>query len=416
MSCRAGLLMVSLLTLLVAAPALAGTRLEVLSTTRFQLRQDLDGARRAPLYEDLFASMRVGLPNRADFNAVAMMKLGTTIGSTGGDLDLYLLNGTVHWRRLKLGVTVGRQMLSTPAGLRIVDGVSANGRPHSRVRVSGGVGWLRDTEWNDLGGGALLVQGGASLHAIPGANAGLDVAFRAGPTTTPRVDGRLHADALLKLPLTPRPWITASMRFDTGQLRRIRGGVTFLPIGPLRFELLGRLDNAADHDGTMAERILADMTASVVGGGGAGARLRAGHNVIVSANYLLTGYRVSEAKATAGHSVDARVTWSREVFSVSADYMMRTSYGGSFHAIGARVDWVPHRIVGLRLAAQAVPYQKLNKPWRTAGWFRGEAAVRPVPEIEVAVGGEYRSSALMQHDFRLNARFVVHLLLFRKPA
>jgi hypothetical protein len=399
----------------VATPALAATRFEVLSTTRFQLRHDLDGARRAPLYEDLFASMRVGLKNRRDFNAVAMMKVGTTLGMTGGDLDLYLLNGTMHWRRLRLGLTFGRQMLSTPAGLRIVDGVSGNGRPHTKVRLNAAIGWLRDTEWDDLSGGALLVQGGGSVHFIPGANAGLDVAFRAGPTTSPRVDGRLHADALLKLPLTPRPWLMASMRFDTGQVRRVRGGVSFHPIGPLRFEVLGRLDNAADHDGTMAERILADMTSSVVGGGGVGARIRAPGGVLLSGNYLLTGYRVSEAKQTAGHSVDASARWGKEVFTLSVDYMLRSSYGGTFHAIGATLNYVPHRVVGLRFATQVVPYQKLSKPWKVAGWALGEAAIRPARQIEVALGGEYRTSALFQHDIRLNARLVVHLLFWQKP-
>ncbi len=411
-----GLLLVAILVFSAAAPASAATRFEVLSTTRFQLRQDLDGARRAPLYEDVFASMRVGLPNRADFNAVALMKLGTTIGSTGGDLDLYLLNGTVHWRRLKLGVTVGRQMLSTPAGLRIVDGVSMTGRPVSKLAVTAGVGWLRDTEWDDLNGGSLLVQGGASVHAIPGANAGIELAFRAGPDTTPRADGRLHADALLPLPLTPRPWVTASMRLDTGEVRRVRGGVTFQPIGPLRFEVLGRLDNAADHDGTMAERILADMTHSVVGGGGVGARVRSPDGVTLSANYLVTGYRVSEAKQTVGHSVDASVRWGHEVLTVNADYMLRTSYGGTFHAIGAGLGWVPHRVIGLRLATQVVPYQKLAKPWRLAGWVLGEAAIHPTAEVEIAVGGEYRTSALFQNDFRVNARLVLHLLVWRKPA
>jgi len=397
-------------------PASAATRIEVLSTTRFQLRHDLDGVRRAPLYEDLFASTRVGLPNRADFNGVALMKLGTTFGSVGGDFDLYLLNGTVHWRRLSLGVTAGRQMLQTPGGLRIVDGISLTGRPHAKVRLTAAAGWIRDTEWNDLDGGALLLQGGGSLHLLPGANAGLELALRAGPTTTPRLDGRVHADALLPLPLTPRPWLIGSMRLDVGQLRRLRGGVSFHPIGPVSFEVLGRIDNAADHDGTMAERILANMTDSAVGGGGGGARLRSPGGVVVAANYLLTGYRVSEATEALGHSVDASVRWRHETVTLSADYMLRSSFGGSFHALGGGLSWVPHRVLGLRLAAQVVPYQKLRKPWQVAGWVLGEAAVRPARQLEIAIGGEYRTGALMQHDVRLNARLVVHLVVWRKPA
>ena len=413
---HAWLLATILLTVLAVKPASAATRFEVLSTTRFQLRQDLDRAHKAPLYEDLFASMRVGMPNRTDFNALALMKVGTTIGSTGGDLDLYLLNGTIHWRQLRLGITGGRQIVSTPAGMRIMDGVFLTGRPHAKVRLSATIGWLRDTERDDLAGGALLVQGGGSVHFIPGANAGLDLAMRAGAETTLRVDARVHADALLPLPLTPRPWVIASMRLDTGQLRRLRGGVLFQPIGPLRFELLGRLDAAADRDGTMAERILADMTDSVVGGGGAGARLRSPDGVVLSANYLVTGYRVSPQLQTIGHSVDARLGWNSEVISVSADYMFRSSYGGTFHAVGARLSWVPHGILGLRFAGQVVPYRKLSKPWLLAGWVLGEAAIRPTREIEIAVGGEYRTGALMQHDLRVNARFVLHFVLWRKPA
>lgn len=416
MTPRARILVLALLAGLLAAPASAATRFELRSTTRFQLRQDLDQVHRAPLYEDIFASLRVGGPNRTDFSAVAMMKLGTTIGSTGGDLDLYLLNGTVHWRRKRLGLTFGRQLLQTPAGLRIVDGVHLTGRPHSRVRLSGSVGWLRDTEFDDFSGGALLLEGGGSLHLLPGANTGADLSLRAGPDTTPRLDLRAYADALLPLPLTPRPWIMASARLDRGELRRLRGGVTFQPIGPLRFEVLGRLDNAADRDGTMAERILADMTDSPIGGGGVGARIRSPQGVVVAANYLLTGYRVSTQRQTVGHSADASVGFGKHGRSITVDYMLRSSYGGSFHAIGTRMSWSPHHTIGLRLAAQAVPYQKLSKAWRLAGWALGEVAIRPVEQLEIAVGGDYRSGALMQHDFRLNARVDLHFLVWRKPA
>lgn len=416
MRTRGPILVLAALAGLLAAPASAGTRFEVLSTTRLQLRQDLDQVHRAPLHEDIFASLRVGLPKHADFSAIAMMKLGTTLGATGGDLDLYLLNGTVHWRRHRAGLTFGRQILQTPSGLRIVDGVSASGRAHTKVRLSGAVGWLRDTEYDDLGGGTLLLQGGGSLHVLAGANAGADLAFRVGPDTSPRLDLRAHADALLPLPLTPRPWLIASARLDTGELRRLRGGVTFQPIGPLRFEVLGRLDNAVDRDGTMAERILADMADSPVGAGGLGIRLRSPHAVTVSANYLLSGYRVSTEKETAGHSVDAHLGWGHQGRSVSVDYMFRTSYGGTFHAIGAHLNWSPHHVIGLRLSGQVAPYQKLSKPWRLAGWALAEAALRPVEQLEIAVGGEYRTSALMQHDLRLNARLVVHFVLWRKPA
>jgi hypothetical protein len=409
-------LLLPLLALLLAAPASAATRLELLSTTRFQLRQDFDGAVRAPLYEDVMASVRVGLPNRADFSGLAMMKLGTTLGATGGDVDLYLLKGTVHWRRLRLELTGGRMLLLTPAGLRVVDGVHLEGRPIKTLRLTADVGWLRDTERDDLNGGALVLQGGLSVHAVPGANAGAEISMRVGPETTPRLDARVTADALIKAPLTPRPWITASFRVDTGEVRRVHGGVQFHPIGPVGFELLGRLDNVVDRDGTMAELLLAAMTDSPVGGGGVGLRVRSPVGAVVSANYLLTGYRVSEALTTVGHSVDARVAWGKETASLYVDCMMRWSYGGTFTAVGLGGRWSPHPLFDLHARAQVAPFEKGSKPLSVAAWAFAEASFRPVAPLEITLGGEYRSTVLLEHDLRLNARLVVHLVAWRKPA
>ena len=84
--------------------------------------------------------------------------------------------------------------------------------------------------------------------------------------------------------------------------------------------------------------------------------------------------------------------------------------------MGGRLGWVPHRVIGLRLVGQVVPYRKLSRPWRLAGWLLGEAAIRPARQIEIAGGAEYRSSALLQHDLRVNARLVVHVVAWRKGA
>lgn len=405
-------------TALLCSPlATAGSRSEATSVTSIQLKQGLDRAMRMPLVEDLSARFAVDLSGPNLLTGMALLKLGTVFGEPGGDVDLYLLSVQWHRPRRSFRLIAGRQLLSTPAGLRIVDGASLRLRPTRKVTLNVAAGLVRDTERDDMVGGSMMLQGGAALAALPGTSASLLLALRAGPDATPRLDGRFSADAVIAAPLAPHPWIDGSFRLDSVGLRRLRGGLVLAPSPLLDVEITGRLAQAADEDGTMSERILADLTSSPVATVGASATLRTPIGLSATAGYALSRYEVSALLASAGHGVDARMRWSGRRGALEADYTLRTSYGGLFHGVGLRATLVPHKVLRFGAAGQVAPYQKGASPWRLAQWWLAEASVLPPTAVpmEFKVGGEYRSGATMTHDVRLNASFVVHVAARGKP-
>lgn len=389
----------------------AGGQVDVTSVTSIQVRQSLDRARHVPLVQDLSAAFAVHVPGPNLLTGAALLKLGTVFGTQGGDVDLYLLS--VSWRRPRRSFRLvgGRQLLTTPTGLRIVDGASLHVQPTRALTVRAAAGWLRDTERNDLIGGALLLQGGASVSAFPGTYATVQMSFRAGPDLAPRLDGRISADAVIAAPLAPHPWIDASFRVDSVGLRRVRGGVVLTPSPIFDVEVKGRVARAADEDGTMSERILADLTSGPVATVAASTTVRTPLRLSGRFGYGVSHYDVNPGFSAWGHGVDARVRWSHDRAGLEASYMLRSSYGGFFHGIGIRATVRPHEVLRIGVAGQVAPYRKLAHPWQLAQWWLAEAAVLPPTPIpmEFKVGGEYRAGATMAHDFRLNASFVVRV-------
>lgn len=401
----------------IAGPALAETRVEASSTTTFQLRRELDGAWNAPLYEDLFGSLSVDLPKgRGEVRGLALLKLGTVLGRPpGGDVDLYLLRVSWLRRQKRLRLEGGRQIMRTASGLRIVDGLAFEARPVPVLRVEAAAGWIRDTERDDMVGGALLVQGGFGLSALPNANLGVMAGLRVGPDTAPRLDARINADAVLPIPLAPRPWADASFRLDSGGLRHLRGGLVFTPMHLVNFEVKARVDQVVDLDGTLARRILATMTDSPSVSVGGGARVRGPGGLAASASYHLKRFEVQQDYPGWGHGVDVRVGWLAAFFGLDFDYTFRTSYGGTFHAAGARISLTPHRAFQLVGTAQIAPYSKLAEPWKIAHWTMAEIVVRPHRVVEIRVGAEFRSGAVLAQDTRVNAVVTVHGAKRRAP-
>lgn len=385
--------------------ASAAPRLEVTSRTSIQLRQELDRALRMPLVEDLSAAFVADLPGPNLLSGTALLKLSTVVGDPGGDLDLYLLSLRWYRPRRNFRLVAGRQLLTTPAGLRIVDGASLRMQPNRALSVTAAAGWLRDTERDDLLGGSLLLQGGAALSVLPGAQASMLMSLRAGPQTSLRLDGRFSADAVIAAPLAPHPWIDASFRVDSVGLRRIRGGLVLAPSPILDVEVKARVVRVADEDGTLSERILADLASSPVVSVGASTTVRTPVRLSGTFGYAISHYEVGPEYAAGGHGVDAKVRWSGAGATVEADYILRTSYGGVFHGVGAHATVVPHEVVRLGVAAQVAPYRKASHPWRIAQWWLAEITIVPPPPVplEVTIGGEYRSGATMAHDLRLNA-------------
>ena len=395
------------------SPALlAGARVDATSLTSIQVRQELERAHRAPLVEDLSAAFAIDLPGPNLLTGTALLKLGTVLGAPGGDVDLYLLSVAWHRPRRRFRLIAGRQLMHTPTGMRIVDGAALRVQPLKVLTVNVAAGWLRDTEASSFTGGALLVQGGASVSFFPGTDASALLSFRAGPDTTPRVDGRFTADAVIAAPLAPHPWIDASIRFDAGGLRRLRGGVVLTPSPIVDVEVKARLVRAVDEDGTMSERILAELASSPVVTVGASTTVRTPIRLSGTFGYGVSRYDVNPDYSAWGHGVDARVRWSSRRASVDVDYTLRTSYGGVFHGFGARATLLPHKLVRVGVAGQVAPYHKaVAHPWRVAQWWLAEATLLPPTQIpmELKIGGEYRSGAAMADDLRLNASFLVRV-------
>lgn len=412
MSARLPLAAWTCAAVILASPvASAGARFEATSVTSIQLKQGLDRAMRLPLVEDISAAFAVDLPGPNLLSGTALLKLGTVIGQEGGDLDLYLLSLQWHRARRSLRLVGGRQLLVTPAGLRIVDGVSLRLRPTRSLTLNAAAGWLRDTERDDLRGGALLVQGGASVSALPGTDASLLLSLRAGPDTSPRLDGRFSADAVLAAPLAPHPWIDGSFRIDEVGLRRLRGGIVLAPSPRLDVEIKGRVVRATDEDGTMSERILTDLASSPVVTLGAAATLRAPIRLSAHFGYGLSRYDVNPDYAATGHGIDASVRWTPSKAALEASYTLRTSYGGVFHGVGLRATLAPHAALRFGVAGQVAPYQKATAAWRLAQWWLAEVSLLPPSPMptEFKIGGEYRAGAVLAHDVRVNASFLVHL-------
>ena len=390
-----------------ALSAHAETRLYGTSTTSIQLREDLDGVVRAPLYQTFHGGMAYDLGQGLQLSSLSLVKLGTVFGSPGGTVDLYLLNVGLHRYRGQLRLVAGRQLLRTARGVRIVDGVSFRLHPAAAIWVDAAAGWLRDMELDDASGGAVLLQGGAGLSVLPGTRAGAHVGFRAGPDTSPRLDARLSAEVVIPAPLAPRPWIDASFRLDEGGPRYVRGGVVLTPIHLFDFEFRGRVDQVVDHDGTMARRILADMTDSPVASLQAIATVRAKGGFSASGSYQASRYDVGADLESQGHGVDVDVHWRNARAGLGGAYVFRSSYGGVYHSAGVDAHLQPHRLIRFEVVARAIPYRKSVGPWRLAQWYMAEASVRPNEHIAIMVGGEYRAGAKLEHDLRLNASLTI---------
>jgi len=385
------------------SPAYADTFLYGRSTTSIQLREDLDGVVRAPLYETFHGGLSYDLGADLQLSSLALVKLGTVLGHPGGTVDLYLLNVGLHRYRGRLRLVGGRQLLRTARGVRIVDGVSFRLHPAAAIWIDAAAGWLRDMELDDFSGGSMLLQGGAGLSLLRGTLLGAHVGFRAGPTTTPRLDARLSAEAVLPAPWAPKPWIDASFRLDAGGLRNVRGGVVLTPIHLVELEVRGRVDQVVDHDGTLARRILADLTDSPVASLQGIATLKVRGGFSATASYQASHYRVGADLPNHGHGADVDVRLHRSGFGVSGGYVFRSSYGGLYHSLGLDAYLQPHRAVRLEAVARAIPFRKVIGPWGLAQWYMAQVSVHPNEHLQIVVGGEYRAGATLQHDLRLNA-------------
>ncbi len=395
--------------LLAPTPAVADPVVELGSVTSIQLRQDLDRVLRLPLYEDVSARVTADLPGTWRLRASALLRLDTVIRAPGGDVDLYL--GSIQLRRARRAVRfeIGRHLLRTPAGLRMADGVSVTARPARAVRVQGAAAWLRDWEFDDFGyGGEVLVQGGVTVEPIRGLFASGLLAMRVGPQTSLRMDAQFTADAVLPARWAPHPWIDGSFRVDSGALRRLRGGLELTPSARTRLEVFGSVVNVADPDGTMAQRILQQMTSAPTGSGGLRGSMRFAGGLSATAAYRVTGYRVGPSLVAVGHGVDVAGRWSMAGVGLRADYQLRTSYAGVFHAAGVQATLTPHRRVSLTARGQVAPYRKGTRPWAVAHWWLARVAVRPADPVELGLGGEYRSGALLKHDLRVTLTVAIH--------
>ena len=387
--------------------ARAETRLYGTSTTSIQLREDLDGVIRAPLYQTFHGGMAYDLGQGFQLSSLSLMKLGTVLGAPGGTVDLYLLNVGLHQYRGQLRLVGGRQLLRTARGVRIVDGVSFRLHPAAAIWIDAAAGWVRDMERDDAAGGAMLVQGGAGLSVLPGTRLGAHVGFRAGPDTTPRLDARLSGEVVIPAPLAPRPWIDASFRLDEGGPRYVRGGIVFTPIHLFDFEFRGRVDQVVDHDGTLARRILSDMTDSPVASVQAIATVRARGGFSASGSYQASRYEVGADLESQGHGIDVDAHWRKQRGGLGAAYVFRSSYGGLYHSAGLDAYLRPHRLIRFEAVARAIPFRKAVGPWRLAQWYMAQASVHPNEHVAILVGGEYRAGAKLEHDLRLNASLTI---------
>lgn len=377
------------------------------SATTIQLRQDLGGALEAPIHEDLYGAFFARLPGSFAISGMTLMRVGALFGKPGAHLNLYLLQATLTHPRRSFQLTAGRQLLRTPEGLRMIDGVVVSFRPALRVRLEGAAGWVRNSEVDQLTRGALMLQASAWASLLPATSAQVELGFRAGPEDTPRLDVRLLADAVIPAPLAPRLWVDSAFRLDQGKPRHLRGGVVLTPNHLVNVEVRGRLDQVTDQDGTLSQQILAELTKSPVASLGAAGNLNLPGNISASAAYWVRRYQVRPEFAASGHGIDAAARWSGKRASVRADYMFRNGYGGSFHSVSVSANLRPHRIVDVQLVGQVAPYSKLRKNWRTAHSWRGDVGVRIVEPLELRIGGEYRSGAVFADDLRLNAAVIL---------
>lgn len=409
MSFRPAALAIVVVAMCLAQPAAARaeTFLYGRSTTSIQLREDLDGVLRAPLYQTFHGGLSYDLGEDLQLSSLALVKLGSVLGHPSGTVDLYLLNVGLHRYRGRLRLTGGRQLLRTARGVRIVDGLSFRLHPAAAVWVDAAAGWLRDMESDDFAGGSMLLQGGAGLSFLPGTRVGAHVGFRAGPDTSPRLDARVSAELVIPAPASPRPWIDASFRLDDGGPRYVHGGVVFTPIHLFDFEVRGRIDRVVDHDGTLARRILADMTDSPVASLQGIATVRARGGFSAAASYQASRYDVGAGLVSNGHGLDLSARWRRSGGGLAGSYVFRSSYGGVYHSLGVDAHLQPHRVVRLEAIARAIPYRKAVGPWRLAQWYMAQVSVHPDEHFSVMVGGEYRAGAKLQHDVRLNASLTI---------
>jgi len=403
----ATMIVVGALGLAQPSSASAETFLYGRSTTSIQVRQDLDGAIRAPLYQTFHGGLSYDLGQDLQLSSLSLMKMGTVVGAPGGTVDLYLLNVGLHRHRAQLRLVAGRQLLRTSRGVRIVDGLSFRLRPAAAIRVDAAAGWLRDPEGGSFVGGAMLAQGGVAVSVLPGTKVAAHVGMRVGPDTTPRVDARLSGDLVIPAPLSPRPWVDASFRLDDGGPRYVRGGVVFTPIHVVDFEIRGRLDQVVDHDGTLARRILADMTDSPVASLQGIVTLRARGGFSAAVRYQASRYDVGADLASNGHGVDLDARWHGTAVGVSGSYVFRSSYGGTYHSVGVDAHLQPHRVVRLEAIARAIPFRKVVGPWRLAQWYLAQVSVRPNDHLELIAGGEYRAGAKLARDLRVNASLTI---------
>lgn len=389
--------------LLIGVPTFgAETIVEGRSETRFQLRRDLEGTLRAPLIEDLYGAFTTDLPGAGDLSGYAMLKLDTVFPRPGGNVDLYVASLVFQRAQQRLRLALGRQFLQTPAGLRLVDGASLQVRPTRVLRLQADAGWLRDTERDDLWGGAFLLQGQAALTALPGARLAAQVGFRVGPDTSARGDARVMADAVLPVRLAPQPWIDAAFRLGEQGLRHLRGGLILHPLPSIDLQAQGRVDRVVDEDGTLAQRILADLTASDVASLGGDLTIRGGHGLAVSGGYRASHYLVSADLETVGHSIDVQGAWRGSRGVLLASWMLRSGFGGVFTAFGVDATVHLHPAVRLQGSGQVVPYHKLRGGWKTAASVLAEAGFRPIKPLELAVGVQYRTGEPFAHDLRVH--------------
>jgi hypothetical protein len=406
---RFTLLIAALAAVVAAGPAWAEGYVEASSVTRVQLRSDLEGALQTPLYEDLWVAFETDGGALGKLSGRGLLKLGSLAEPSELGVDLYLLALALERRSLRLDL--GRQLAETASGLRILDGARLRLQPRRGVDLGLQVGWLRDTELNDFGGGALLVGAGIGSTLWPGARLGLDVDFRTGPGTSPRADGRLTGSFAFRAPAAPRPWFDLGLRLDKGRFRRARLGLELWPTSYVAVSVLGRFDQPSDTDGFMAQRILDNLSGTPMYGGGARLRLRLPHHLGLAGTYGMIWFEQESGLATPGHSVDVELSWSalEELLRLGTSYGFRLGDGGSYHAAGLRVGLQPHRVVRLRLLGELAPFLKLREGWQLAAWVRADLLITPLPYLDLSVGGEYRSGALLASDLRFNAALGLRL-------